>query len=156
MAKIRPAVAAEATLLSELALRSKGHWGYDADFIEACREDLTVTADFIVSHSVFVLEADEQVKGFYGLRGQNREVELVYLFLEPDQIGQGYGKQLWQHAIATAREQNFTSMLIESEPHAEHFYLAMGARRVGERLSTVRLDRRLPLLQYSLALSVAT
>ena len=37
---IRPARPEEAGAISALALRSKGHWGYDPAFLEACREDL--------------------------------------------------------------------------------------------------------------------
>ena len=39
---VRPAVPAEAGEISAMALRSKGHWGYDAAFLEACRADLTI------------------------------------------------------------------------------------------------------------------
>ena len=42
---IRAARVGEAGFLSELALRSKAHWGYDAAFIEACRDELSVDAD---------------------------------------------------------------------------------------------------------------
>ena len=35
----------EAAALSGLALRSKGYWGYDAAFLDACRAELTLTPD---------------------------------------------------------------------------------------------------------------
>ncbi|WP_245700178.1 hypothetical protein [Geodermatophilus siccatus] len=38
----RPAVPNEADALSRLALRSKGHWGYDEEFLAACRVELTL------------------------------------------------------------------------------------------------------------------
>ncbi|MGI5472915.1 hypothetical protein [Streptomyces sp. CA-132043] len=41
---IRPAFATEAETLSDLALRSKAHWGYDTAFLGACRDELTVGA----------------------------------------------------------------------------------------------------------------
>ena len=40
---IRSARPEEAETLSALALRSKAYWGYPADFMEACREELTLT-----------------------------------------------------------------------------------------------------------------
>jgi hypothetical protein len=40
--RIRPARPDEAGAISALALRSKGHWGYDAAFLAACRENLTI------------------------------------------------------------------------------------------------------------------
>ena len=81
--RIRPALPEEAQLLSELALRAKGHWGYDQDFLEACRSELTLTPDYIAASPVFVLEEGAHVIGFYGLREQGNELELLYLFVEP-------------------------------------------------------------------------
>ncbi|HYG83088.1 MAG TPA: GNAT family N-acetyltransferase [Pyrinomonadaceae bacterium] len=150
-ARIRPARAGEAGLLSDLALRSKAHWGYDADFLEACREELTVSADYIRGAPVFVLEEDGRVVGFYGLREQGDGLELLYLFVEPAAIGGGHGKKLWAHAVETAARLGFQKISIESDPYAEAFYLAMGARRVGEVSSTLRPGRKLPLLGFSLA-----
>ena len=37
---LRPARVDEAGLLSDLALRSKAHWGYSPEFIERCRTEL--------------------------------------------------------------------------------------------------------------------
>lgn len=39
---IRDARPDEAGELTELALRSKAHWGYDEAFMASCREELTV------------------------------------------------------------------------------------------------------------------
>ena len=39
---VRPARPEECAALSELCLRSKGWWGYDAAFLEACRDELTI------------------------------------------------------------------------------------------------------------------
>lgn len=149
-AQIRPAQAGEAGLLGDLALRSKAHWGYDANFLEACRAELTISADYITNAPVFVLEEDGRVAGFYGLREQGTELELLYLFVEPTAIGSGHGKRLWAHAVERAARLGFQKISIESDPYAEAFYLAMGARRVGEVSSTLRPGRTLPLLEFSL------
>jgi hypothetical protein len=53
----------EARLLSELALRSKGHWGYDQAFLDACRAELTLTPRDIETHQVIVAERDGQLVG---------------------------------------------------------------------------------------------
>ena len=148
---IRRASPDEARLLSDLALRSKAHWGYTEEFLEACRAELTLSYEYIASSPVFVLEEEgEKLVGFYGLRqGQEEgEAELLYLFLEPSAINRGYGKLLWGHLVETASRLGFRRILIESDPFAEAFYQAMGARRVGTVASTVSPDRRLPLLHF--------
>lgn len=149
---IRPARPQEADLLSDLALRSKSHWGYPAEFLEACRHELTLSADFINASPVFVLEEGEDgvVSGFYGLREAEGVIELLYLFIEPEAINRGYGKLLWEHAVRMAAELGYPKISIESDPHAEAFYLMMGARRVGVTQSSIEAGRTLPVLEFPL------
>jgi GNAT superfamily N-acetyltransferase len=146
--RIRPARAQEAGLLSDLALRSKGHWGYPAGFLEACRAELTISEAYLTSSPVFILEAEESVVGFYGLRAEGSELELLYLFVEPSAMNRGYGKRLWTHAVEVAAELGFQKIMIESDPYAEAFYLAMGARRIGSVESSLQAGRTLPLLEF--------
>jgi N-acetylglutamate synthase-like GNAT family acetyltransferase len=138
----------EAGLLSDLALRSKGHWGYPADFLEACRAELTISETYITSSPVFILEEGESIVGFYGLRAEGSELELLYLFVEPSAMNRGHGKRLWTHAVEVASKLGFQKITIESDPYAEAFYQAMGARRIGETPSSLQVGRRLPVLEF--------
>jgi GNAT superfamily N-acetyltransferase len=149
---IRPASPAEAPILSDLAFRSKAHWGYDEAFMEACRADLTMSPDDILAGTVYVLEAAGRIVGYYRLRLRGAEAELVDLFVEPRAIGHGHGKRLWLHAVDTARQGGAQWMTFQSEPHAEGFYRAMGAERVGDSPSTVFPGRMLPLMRFALEL----
>jgi len=149
--RIRAASPQESGLPSDLALRSKSHWGYPADFLEACRAEMTLSPDYIKASPVFVLEEEERgVVGFYGLREQGSELELLYLFVEPEAMNRGYGKRLWAHAVEEAARLGFQKISIESDPYAEAFYLAMGARRTGVVHSSVQAGRTLPLMEFSL------
>ncbi len=57
---LRAARQDEADLLTEIACRSKAHWGYSPDQIAAWRPAfLTVTADYIARHSPVVAVDDE-------------------------------------------------------------------------------------------------
>ena len=154
-AYIREASPSEADQLTELALRSKGHWGYDQEFSEDARSDLTLTAQYIASCPVFVIEEQGSIKGFYSLSGEGDEVELMHIFVEPAAIGRGLGKLLFRHAVKTARRLKYKKLVIGSDPFAVEFYEAMGARRVGEITSPIRAGRMLPLLHYSLLSSHA-
>lgn len=149
--RLRPARPDEAGLLSDLALRSKSQWGYPADFLEACRAELTVSPAYLNASPVFVLEEGEQaVVGFYGLREQGSAIELLYLFVEPAAMHRGYGKRLWTHAVEVATALGFQKISIESDPYAEAFYQAMGARRTGVVHSSVEAGRTLPLIEFPL------
>jgi GNAT superfamily N-acetyltransferase len=148
---IRRARPAEGGALSALALRSKAHWGYDAEFLAACRDDLTLTTDEIMTSTVYVCDGVDDPLGFYRLVLLGDGVaELDALFVEPVAMGQGVGRRLWQHAVATARELECSEMVWQSDPQAEGFYLAMGARRAGESESTVMPGRMLPLMRIRL------
>src|SRR5689334_1223256 len=100
---IRPARVEEAAALTDVALRSKAHWGYDAAFMDACRADLTISGDDIRQGLVFVLEEAERLIGFYALWGTGDDLLLTDLFVVPERIGRGHGCQLWEHAVETAR-----------------------------------------------------
>ncbi|MDR0270417.1 GNAT family N-acetyltransferase [Paenibacillus sp.] len=145
---IRKAKIDEAGYLSDLSLRSKAHWGYSDDFLEACREDLTVSPEYISSSLVFVIEDGGTIKGFLGLERKNDTCLLNNLFIDPEGIGKGYGKALWQHMLKVVKGLNVRSVQIHSDPHAENFYLAMGAKWIGEVESTIFEGRKLPLMEF--------
>lgn len=145
---LRPARDDESVLLSDLALRSKGHWGYDADFLESCREELTLTPELLTEERAHVAERDGRVVGFYTLAGRPPEGQLGHMFVEPEEVNKGIGRRLWEHALDTAATEGIRRILIEADPFAEAFYLAMGAVRVGEVPSGSIPGRVLPLLAF--------
>ncbi len=147
---IRAARPAEAADLSELALRSKGHWGYDDAFLEACRDVLTVSPADVDAGAVFVAELDGTFAGFYRLGAGAPVAELEDLWVDPPTMGRGVGAALFAHAAERARERGCTAVLVESDPHAEGFYRSQGAQRIGERSSSIDETRRLPLLRLDL------
>ena len=149
--RIRAAAPAESRFLSDLAMRSKAHWGYSRDFLEACRGPLTVTEAFVRECAVFVLEHERRIAGFYGLLKQGQDVALEFMFVEPDVIGKGIGRQLWQHAIGSAHRLRARYLLVDADPNAEQFYVEMGAERIGDVQSGVDPNRRLPLLRYPIS-----
>lgn len=145
-ATLRRAKPGEAGALSELALRSKAHWGYPEDFMAACRDELTLTERDLERAPTFVAEAAGERVGFYALeRLSASEVELAFLFVEPRAIGRGHGRALIEHAKGRARALGYTTMVIQGDPHAERFYRAAGGRRVGEQESLSIPGRMLTL-----------
>ncbi len=142
----RVARAEDAAELTELALRSKAHWGYGEEFMAVWRADLTITAEDCASGRIGVTEEDGRVVGFYQIGGKAPEGALMDLFVEPKAMGQGVGRRLLERAKRQARELGFASLSIHSDPHAEGFYIKMGARRVGSVASEVVPGRELPLL----------
>jgi ribosomal protein S18 acetylase RimI-like enzyme len=146
----RDARDSEAGLLGEVALRSKGHWGYGEDFLEACRAELEFHPEDVAARRIVVADSPTGVVGFYSIDGQPPSGELGNLWVVPERIGTGLGRKLWQHAVAAAGKAGYTSLRIEADPNAVGFYRAMGAEQIGEVPSGSMPGRVLPLLAFRL------
>ena len=144
---IRPAHSQENQLLSELAFCSKAYWGYSPEFMEACRAELFVSEVDIANphHHFAIAELDSKIVGYYALEDLTTdEYELVALFVEPQQIGQGIGRTLIDHAKSYARDNGAKYLLIQGDPNASDFYVAVGGVRMGDRESDSIPGRYLP------------
>ena len=143
---VRPARPDEAGEISALALRSKAHWGYDAAFLEACREDLTIDPAWCDGVRLVVAETGGRLLGYARVSGEPPAGELDGLFVDPAAIGTGVGGLLLRRAVGIAAELGMRTLDIDSDPNAEPFYRHAGAVRTGESPSTVDPNRRLPRL----------
>jgi GNAT superfamily N-acetyltransferase len=150
-AKIRRALPEECELLSEIAMRSKAHWGYSAEFMEACRAELSYTPADLEQHDFFVATHGKIIAGFHALiRLSESKLELEALFLKPEFIGQGLGRMLFEHALKTAKATGAQEMMIQGDPNAKDFYLKVGAKLIDEKESGSIPGRFLPLFSIDL------
>ncbi|HEY2885018.1 MAG TPA: GNAT family N-acetyltransferase [Rhizomicrobium sp.] len=150
---IRPAREAEAAELTALCLRSKAHWGYDAEFMALSRAALTITPAFIATGRVLVAEEEGGV--LLGIASvapleRHRSYDLVHLFIEPGVIGNGIGRRLFEAAANKARQDGARRLVIQSDPHAAAFYRRLGAKDAGEAPSESVPGRMLPMLHFEL------
>jgi GNAT superfamily N-acetyltransferase len=150
---VRRARAEEAAALSALAMRSKAHWGYSQEFLEIVRPMLTFSQQELIDDHVYVLDGPYGPTGMYRLLNTPPQGTLEDLWVDPEAIGSGIGRRLFDHALLTAAGLGLASLLIESDPNAEGFYLAMGAERIGERDSAS--GRALPLLAINTPAQIA-
>lgn len=144
--RIRRARASDAARLTEIAHRAKAHWGYDDELLALWDDDLTLTDDFVESHPVFCAVHGEEIVGLCALTHDGATVELEHMWVDPGHIGTGAGRILFEHAVREVRTRGGSVLRIASDPNAEGFYIAMGARRVGDVPSTPA-GRTLPLLE---------
>jgi GNAT superfamily N-acetyltransferase len=130
--QIRPARPGEHVALSELALRSAQRvWNYPDTFMAWGPEAITVAPDDITDAVVRVLDDGGRPVGFSMLRGDPPEIELSRMFVEPDRIGSGAGRALWEDAVEIVRQRGAGVMTLDADPNAEPFYRRMGAVTVG-------------------------
>jgi hypothetical protein len=60
---LREPTVEELPVLSALCLRSKAMWGYDNNFMEACRGELTIEPSDLRLTSIAVAEKDGKIVG---------------------------------------------------------------------------------------------
>ena len=144
---IRHAEPEEAARLTEIAIAAKRYWGYPESWIEIWRDELTITPDFIECHRVFAATENGIPMGFYAVVTSEGSTELAHLWILPELIGQGLGRQLFTHAHCRAAMAGVKVIEIVSDPNAEGFYLKAGAKKIGEVISVIEgQERKLPRL----------
>jgi len=132
-------------------MRSKAHWGYDAEFMRLSQPALSVDAAAIAEGRVFVAADEHDAPlGVAACAIRAGGAELTHLFVEPGTFGQGIGEALFAAALEWARRQDRSALLIASDPGATGFYEKMGAVRVGTVPSDAIAGRVLPLLRFEL------
>ncbi len=153
-ASISPADPADAPALTAIAHSAKGHWGYPKEWIFAWRDDLTLDQMYIRSHVVHAIRDDDGLLGFYSLvlpDPSEHGWDLDHLWVVPEAMGRGFGRALFEHAVAQALRRGASRLRIMSDPHAEEFYQRMGARTVGRLDATIGgVERWLPEMELVL------
>jgi N-acetylglutamate synthase-like GNAT family acetyltransferase len=148
--RLRAANPGDLAALTALCLRSKAVWGYDAAFMEACRDELTLTRRDLDTSQIQVAERDGVVVGVAQVSVAGAQASLDKLFVEPRMLRTGAGRELFAWCVEAARKQGARALAIEADPGAADFYHRMGAHRVGIAPSGSIPGRMLPLLKLDL------
>src|SRR5260221_14151468 len=150
-ASIRMARAGEAASLTALCLRSKAHWGYDAEFMRRCVPSLTVSEESIGQGRVLVAtDAAGRALGTVSVMPDGDAAELGLMFVDPAAIGGGIGRALFGEAVKLARRFGYRRMTILADVNAAPFYERMGARFLRHAPSDAIPGRTLPFYEYTL------
>ena len=152
MPELRLARAGEAESLSSLCMRSKAHWGYDAEFMRLCVPSLTVSEQSIAEGRVLVAtDGAGRTIGTVSVGQDGDDAELGLMFVDPPAIGDGVGRLLFEAAARLARKLGYRRMTILADVNAAPFYECMGARFVSHQPSDAIPGRTLPFYEYDLA-----
>jgi ribosomal protein S18 acetylase RimI-like enzyme len=151
MFEIRYAVPDDAEVLSRIALSAKRHWGYPERWMEIWRPQLTFSPGYFDENESWAAEVDNQLIAFYTLRDKDKNAWIENLWVLPNYIGKGVGRQLFLHALSRSRELGYRILQLEADPNALGFYEKMGMRKIGERRSeTDGQPRVLPMMEMEL------
>lgn len=115
-------------LLNTMTVAGVRYWGHGERFPDLIAQFTTElpSPEETAAAPTWILSDGDDIVGFYSLRDRGDHVELVQMFLDTSYIGQGVGRQLWQHAVERAADMG-DRMKIISDPGAVGFYERMGA-----------------------------
>jgi len=142
----------DASLLTRMIRSGKAHWGYPPEWLNAWKDELTISPEQIEAWHVRTATFQGELVGFFAIAYHGGDWWLEHLWLVVDRIGHGFGRELFRQAMAAAAGLGAVRVRIEADPNAEGFYLHMGAKRDGERVRTwAGTTRVVPRLVCTLA-----
>ena len=147
---LRAALPGEAGALTDLCLRSKAVWGYDAAFMAACRAELTITPRDFASSQIQVAVQDGRIIAMAQLAQHGRIADIDKLFVDPAALRAGAGRQLFAWCVETARAAGAVAITVVADPDAAGFYRRMGMMEDGWEPSGSIPGRILPKLHMAL------
>ena len=148
MLQIVCALPGDSQTLKEIAILSKGYWGYSQELMAKWAQGPIITPQSIAVAVVYKGVLESSIVGWYRLWDGSKIALLDDLWILPDFIRQGIGRSLFEHAAAQARSAGSFSIELDSDPHAQAFYERMGCYKVGEKLSDWL--RPIPRMRYDL------
>jgi|GEM_PF-609054 len=139
----------DAATLKLIAVAAKSHWGYPEHLIAEWAASPIISPMDIAHSPVYVAYNAQQAIGWYRLLIDRSPAILEDLWVMPSWIGRGIGRALFEHAIAYCHAHGVTQMELDADPNAVGFYLRMGGRVIGERIS--EWQRLVPRIRFDLA-----
>lgn len=112
-------------MLNRISIQSKKHWGYPDEWIENWTDDLLLKEEDLGRQNTFILEADRGIIGFCSVREEREFYEIYHLWILPEFIGKGFGKQLLNETLHEVVREN-KKIVVEADPNAEPFYRSQG------------------------------
>ncbi|WP_150525490.1 GNAT family N-acetyltransferase [Roseibium sediminis] len=153
--KLRPARPDDATALTAILHRGKASWGYPDDKMAEFREHWRISEEKIAGMTVLVAERDGVPCAFLSVGPRDDQTLLVDdLFVDPTAQGQGVGSLLLLRAEDIARSQRLSRLYLESDIHAEAFYLKHGFKTVSHKPSEMIPGKQLPLMEKTVPSAV--
>ncbi|NNC38099.1 MAG: GNAT family N-acetyltransferase [Acidimicrobiales bacterium] len=140
----------EAKAITNLKMRSKASNGYSPEFMDACRDELSVSEGDFETLEIWVAERDHAIVGMLDIRFEDARCILEALFIDPEIKSAGIGRLMFEKCEQRCREAGASLIEVDSDPEAQAFYEKMGMIKTGEIPSGSIAGRFLPRLEKHL------
>jgi GNAT superfamily N-acetyltransferase len=128
VSSLRRARPDEGERLREIAGAAKGYWGYDPDRVRQWAATLDLSAAGLRQKEFRVAVVEGRPVGWSALILKGDVCWLDDLWIEPEWIGKGLGRRLFEQAAERGRQLGASRMEWEAERHALGFYEKLGGR----------------------------
>ena len=133
--RITPAREESLDDINELIARSKAYWNWPEGYLDQALPLHRIGPAYVRSNQCFeVLDAHDRLVAFISVVVSDARVVLDNLWVMPELIGNGIGRQACEHVFRLARERGWTQLWVLPEPPAEGFYVKAGFVDTGERV----------------------
>jgi len=133
--RIIPAREESLARINDLIVRSKSYWNWPADYLRQALPLHEIEPSYLRRNQCFeLLDVNDQLVAFLCVAATDARVVLDNLWVRPDLIGKGVGRQACEHVFRLAREHDWTELWVVPDHPAVGFYEKMGFSDTGERV----------------------
>jgi len=147
---LRRAQPSEADAVRDLIGRSMAVWDKPAGYVEEAIGLMSLSPEDVERDEAWVLDDGTQLVGFLRVSVSGTDAEIEELHLEPQWIGRGLGRRLFEHAVERSRATGAERLVWSTDRYALGFYLVMGGVITGSEPSGIAGDEPLTLMELRL------
>lgn len=122
------ATAADIESLTELAIRSKRHWGYSKEAMELWNINLTMTEEFLNSHTVIKATLEDDIVGFFALEEIQPTTRIAQYWVDTPFMRKGYGSAMFKYLKDFLKQNKVEKATIVLDPNGLAFFESKGAK----------------------------
>lgn len=145
-----PAIVDDSEELTDLAFRSKRHWGYSNEAMELWNENLTITKDFINTHTVIkAVLGEDEIAGFFSLEEIKPTTRIVHFWIDTPYLRKGYGTYLFNYMLRYLKERHVEKATLVIDPNSFKFFEKKGGIIVNKIEHKVK-NKFLSIIEFSI------
>lgn len=118
----------DAEILSGVAKRSKRHWGYSKEAMEIWNQSLTITEDFLNTHTVIKAMLEDEVVGFFALEEIKPVTRVAQYWIDTPYMRKGYGSEMFKYVKKFLMDNDVIAITLLLDPNGLNFFKNRGAK----------------------------
>lgn len=123
-----PATVADCEELTNVAHRSKRHWGYSKEEMELWNVNLSISEEFINSHTVIKATLEDEIVGFFALEEIKPTTRIAQYWIDTPYMRKGYGSNMYKYLKEFLKTRGVEKVTLVLDPNGLNFFENKGAK----------------------------